>query len=185
MKALLTTLLLLTITLTSTFGQLNGKLGNSQAISNDWRPGFINITELSGGMGLGTTDVPYSQSFVGVNNTFAYEFMRRIKGGVGIGVQFHNEGILVPVYLDGRFSFPMGKWSPFIGASGGYAMSVSDFSSQSRIYFNPVAGTRLIYRKNLSYTFSIGLLTQAGGKELRSSFVNVKVGVEFKKKHGR
>ncbi|HNX66027.1 MAG TPA: hypothetical protein PKH02_04040 [Bacteroidales bacterium] len=185
MKALITTLLLLTLTLTSAFGQLKNRIGSNQAITNDWRPGFVNITELSCGLGLGNTKVPYSQSFVGVNNTFAYQFMRRIKGGAGVGVQFHNEGMLIPVYLDGRFNFPNGKWSPFISASGGYAISPDNFKDQSRIYFNPVAGVRLIYKKNFAYTISAGLLTQAGGAEMRSSFINIKLGAEFKAKNGR
>jgi hypothetical protein len=185
MKALLTTLLLLSITFSTSFGQLKGRIGSNQAITNDWRPGMLYITELSGGLGLGVTTVPYSQSFVGINETFTYQFMRRIKGGAGLGVQIHNDGLLIPVFLDGRFSFPMGKWAPFIGAAGGYAMCPDNFSSQSRIYFNPTAGVRLIYKKNFAYTVSAGLLTQAGGKELRSSFINIKLGVEFKAKHGR
>ena len=185
MKALLTTLLLITLTLTSAFGQLRGRIGKTQTITADWRPGFVNITELNGGLGINVTDVPYSKSFVGITNTFSYQFIRRLKAGIGVGVQQHNGGLLIPVFLDGRFSFPTGQWSPFIGAAGGYAMSPGNFSSESRVFFNPFAGVRKIQQKNLSFTMAAGILTQAGGPEKRSSFFNVKLGVEFKSKGGR
>jgi|WetSurMetagenome_2_1015567.scaffolds.fasta_scaffold152558_2 hypothetical protein len=185
MKAFLTTTLLLLITLSTAFGQLRGRIGNTQAVTNDWRPGFIYIPEFTGGLGLGITDVSYSKDYFGINSTFSYQFMRRIKGGAGIGVELHNDGLLIPVFLDGRFNFPIGKWSPFIGVTGGYAMSPDNFSDQSRIFFNPSAGVRMIYKKNFAYTISLGVLTQAGGAELRSSFLCLKVGAEFKKKQGR
>jgi len=185
MKALITTLLLLTLTLTSAFGQLKGRTGSTQAITNDWRPGFSNITEAVGGFGLSVTDVPYAKYLAGINNTFSYQFMRRLKLGAGLGLEFHNDGVLIPLFLDGRISFPNGKWAPFIGASGGYEMSPDSMKTQSRIFFNPSAGIRLIQKKNLSFSTSLGLLTSAGGREHRSSFIVFKVGVEFKKKNGR
>lgn len=185
MKALITTLLLITVTLTSSFGQLGSRIGKTQTITADWRPGFVNITELTGGIGLGITDVPYSQSFFGLTNTFSYQFMRRLKAGIGVGVQVHNDGILIPVSLDGRFNFPIGPWAPFIGAAGGYAMSTDNFNGQSRVFFNPFVGIRKIQQKNLSFTMAAGIQTQAGGKELRSSFINLRLGVEFKAKGGR
>jgi len=182
MRTIYITLLLLIITASTSSGQLSSRLGRTQAITNDWRPGFFNTTELTGGMGLGTINVPYSHSYFGITNTFSYQFMRRIKAGIGAGVQVHNEGLLIPVFLDGRFNFPIGQWSPFIAASGGYAMSPDNFKDQSRVFFNPYAGIKRIQKKGLALTFAAGVLTQAGGKEMRSSFINLKVGVEFKGK---
>jgi hypothetical protein len=182
MKALITTLLLLSLTVTTVFGQLGKKVGKTQAISNDWRTAFYNITELNGGLGLSLTNVPYAKDYFGVTTVFGYQFSRRIKGGIGGGLEFHNEGMLIPLFLDGRFNFPMNEWVPFIGVAGGYDISPDNFKDQSRLFFNPSGGIRYIQKKDFSYTLSAGLMTQAGGAEYRSSFIMLKLGVEFKSK---
>src|SRR5665811_1186650 len=109
MKYLLTSLLL-AITVASAIAQTSDKVASTPALNHDWREGYINITELNAGIGLGATNVPYSKSYFGITTVNGYQFTRNIKAGIGVGVQFHNSGTLFPLYLDARYSFSAQKY---------------------------------------------------------------------------
>jgi hypothetical protein len=181
MKKLLI-LLTLTLTVASAYGQLGRKVGRTPAISNDWRNGFINITEFNGGLGLGLTDKTYSKNYFGITTVNGYQFSRNIKAGIGIGLQFHNGGMLIPAYIDGRFNFSSQEIVPFFALAGGVALSPENINNQTRVFINPSFGVRYIAMPKLSITLSIGMMTQAGGLEARSSFICFKFGTEFKGK---
>lgn len=180
MKKLLTTILL-ALTLTSAFGQLNDRVGRTPAITNDWREGIINITEFNAGLGLGIITVPYSRNYFGITNVTGYQFSRNAKAGVGIGFQVHNGGTLIPLYVDGRFSANSQEVVPFLALAGGLAISPDNMNTQTRVFINPSVGVRYVNVPKVVFTFSVGLMTQAGGGESRSSFICFKLGTEFKK----
>ncbi len=162
---------------------LNGqgnKIASRPAVRYDWRPGMVNTPELSYGFGLSETSVAYSHHYFGITNITGYQFSRNAKIGIGYGVQPHNEGLLLPIFVDARVSPSSGVAAPFLAASGGVAMSPGSFSSESRIFFAASGGVRYVVAKKRSVSFSIGLLSQAGGVEGRSSFFQLKAGVEFK-----
>ena len=181
MKKLLT-LSIFVITLSTTFAQTTDKVASTPALNHDWREGFMNITELNAGMGLGVTDVPYSKSYFGITTVNGYQFSRNIKAGIGIGIQRHNAGTLFPLYFDGRYSFNAQQYVPFLSAAGGWALSFKDLNGQSRIFINPSMGIRFVSMPKVSITFSTGIMMQSGGGEGRSSFVNFRLGLEFKGK---
>lgn len=180
MKAFCTTLILLSLVFSSAEGQVNKRIGRTPAVTNDWRSGFINITEVNGALGLSSTAFPFSKNYFGITTVNGYQFSRNMKGGVGVGLQFHNGGMLLPLFVDGRFNFSSQELVPFLGIAGGVALSPEDLNNQSRVFINPSAGIRFVARQKLSFTFSVGLMTQAGGVEMRSSFINFKLGTEFK-----
>ncbi|MCU0378914.1 MAG: hypothetical protein MUC78_11725 [Bacteroidales bacterium] len=175
------TLLLSAIILNIATAQPNPRVARNPAINYDWQPGFVNITELTGGIGLSLTYAPYSKNYFGVTTVNGYQFTRNIKAGIGIGAHFHDAGILVPLYLDARFSFNAQEFVPFFSAAGGAAMSLTELSEQSRIFINPAIGVKWVAAIKRSVTFSTGLMVMSGGGG-RSSFINFNLGVEFKGK---
>jgi len=181
MKKLLIFLTLM-LAFTSAYGQLGHRLGRTPKVSNDWRAGFINVTELNSGLGLGLTDWAFSKNYFGITTVNGYQFARNVKGGIGVGLQVHNGGTLIPVYIDGRFDFSSQEIIPFLSIDGGVALSPKDLNDQSRVFISPCFGIRYLTTRKLSVLGSIGLMTQAGGLEKRSSFVVFKIGFQFKGK---
>jgi hypothetical protein len=175
------TLLFLAIA-TGMMAQQTEKIAHDPAVNYDWREGFVNITELNAGLGLGTTSVVYSGNYFGITTINGYQFTRNIKAGIGLGVQVHDGGTLFPVYIDGRYSFSSRKYVPFLSADAGWALSFADFTGQTRVFINPSAGIKYVARPKIGITFSAGFMMQSGGSEGRSSFVNFKLGIEFKGK---
>jgi hypothetical protein len=181
MKKTLFLLMVLLFSTNSVFGQ-KGLVAKTPSISYDWRPGLVNIPEISYGIGLSETTAPFSAHYFSITNVTGYQFSRYVKLGVGYGVQAHNGGTLFPLYIDARVSPGLEQWVPFLAATGGCAMNFSDFNGGSRIFFGASGGVRYVAAPKKCITFSIGLLSQAGGAERRSSFFNFKIGVEFKGK---
>jgi hypothetical protein len=175
------TLLLLAFS-AALMAQRTDKVASDPAVNYDWREGFVNITELNAGLGLGTTSVPYSGNYFGITTVNGYQFTRNIKAGIGIGVQIHNSGTLVPLFVDGRYSFSSVKYVPFLGAAAGWAVSIADLTGQTRVFMNPMAGIRYVAWPKIGVTFAAGFMMQSGGAEGRSSFINFKLGLEFKGK---
>lgn len=155
-------------------------LANNPFLSYDWRPGMVNITETGFGIGLGQTDVPYSSWYTSVTNVTGYQFDRHIRVGVGYGLQYQGDGMLIPLYVDTRINLSTTRWIPFVSFSGGAALSPTEFNAQSRIFSCPSVGVRYIFASKYSVNFSTGLMVQAGGLENRSSFLVFKLGVDLK-----
>lgn len=66
----------------------------------------------------------------GVHYIAAYRFTDSYLAGVGVGIEFAEEGFIefmdgddipvaTPIYLHGRYYFATGRWSPYVGASAG------------------------------------------------------------------
>ncbi|HUW92481.1 MAG TPA: hypothetical protein VMV74_04915 [Bacteroidales bacterium] len=180
MKTILISLLL-AFTLTSVFGQPDDKVAKTPALNNDWRSGFINITEFNGGIGLADTQSEFSKQYFGITNVTGYQFSRNIKAGVGIGFQVHNGGAFFPLFLDARYSFSAQEFVPFFAAAGGLALSFRDLANKSRIFINPSVGMKWVAANKTGISFSTGLIIMSG-ESYRTSFVNFKLGVELKGK---
>ena len=181
MKSLLTSLLFLTIFLATASAQPDDRIAKSPKLNYDWRPEFISITELTGGKGLGITDVPYSKSYYGITTLAGYQFTRNIKAGVGLGIQRHNDGTLFPLFVDGRFSFSAQELVPFIGATGGLALSFKDIQNQTYVFVNPSLGVKWVAADRTGVSFSAGLMMMSG-QFTRNSYINFKLGLELKGK---
>lgn len=182
MKASILTLLLCLVTVAMVSGQPQTRVARTPKLNYDWRAGYVNITEIGGALGLAATSVPFSKSYFSFTTVNGYQFSRNVKGGIGVGLQFHNGGMLIPLFIDGRFNFSGQDVVPVFGIAGGVAMSAEDFNGQSRIFFNPTVGVKYVAMTKVAFSLSGGLMIQAGGAEKRSSFINLKLGVEFKGK---
>lgn len=178
MKSIITTFLLALAVLSAT-GQPNDRVASTPALGHDWRTGLINITELNAGLGLSQTAYDYAKQYFGITTVNGYQFSRNIKAGVGVGVQMHNGGTLFPLYIDARYSFTAQEFVPFFAAAGGMALSFKDLSNESRIFINPSVGLKWVAATKLGVSLSTGVMVMSGGI-YRTSFVNFKLGIEFK-----
>lgn len=178
MKAKLTILLLL-ITIIGVYAQPDPGIAPSPALNYDWRPGIISITELGGGPGLGTTNVQYAKYFYGITTMAGYQFTRNIKTCLGVGVSRHNDGFLYPIFADVRFSFSANEIVPFVAAQGGLNFDFNDSGNAVWPYINPSVGVKWVAANRTGLSLSAGVLSMSGGGT-RHSFVNIRLGVEYK-----
>lgn len=180
MKSLLTFLLLIHPFM-SLLSQPDDRVAKTPKLNYDWRPGFVSITELTAAPGLSLTEEPYAKYYFGITTMAGYQFTRNIKACAGIGVQLHNKGTLLPLFIDGRYSFNAQQFVPFIAAAGGLAISPEDFRDQSYVFINPSFGVKYVAATRIGVSFSTGLMIMSavGG---RDSFVNFKLGLELKGK---
>jgi len=171
--------LLLFVFVTGAYGQLEQRIARTPKVNYDWRSGFISITELTGAIGLADTESDLSKYYYGLTTVAGYQFTRNIKAGAGIGFHTHNDGTLFPVFLDMRFSFNAQEFVPFFAGSGGIMLDFSELDD-TRIFINPSAGIRYVAGNRTGVSFSTGLMVTTGGPQARKSFLNFRLGIEFK-----
>jgi hypothetical protein len=141
--------------------------------------GFENITSFSGGIGLKITDAPLAGRFLAVDNIFGYNINRNWLVGPGIGVNFYNEGIMMPLYLDVRYYLNDKQTSPFFAADGGLVFHFSNFGN-SGAFINPQFGLRRKLSNKYAFHFTTGIWTQFAPESQRHSFVSIKGGFSFR-----
>jgi len=143
--------------------------------------GFINITHIGGGFGLGNTSVDYSRSLISVTNVFGYEINRHFLAGGGTGLHIYNGGLMAPVFLNMRYTFNGNKMLPFISGDGGVLLTFEDLGS-SGLFINPAFGMTKKLSGKINLHISTGLLVQEAPSGMRNTFINIRGGVDFKGK---
>ena len=178
-------LLLLLISISGAYAQTDQRLAKSPKLNYDWRQGFVSITELNGATGLMSTSVKYSQYYYGITTAAGYQFTRNLKALLGAGIQVHNGGSLFPVFLDARYSFNAQEFVPFIVATGGIALNFNDTEPDplyhQYIFINPGVGLKYVAANRTAVSLSAGLMIMSA-TDSRNSFINFKLGIEFKGK---
>lgn len=117
--------------------------------------GFINITELGVGFGVGTIEV---QNYSGENNfkgvsfrtVNGYQFNYIVSLGLGLGIEYYGGNKLVPVTIDARFASGEGKWACVFNANGGYAFNTG-FVAHPAIGFRNYISEKIALVGNLGY----------------------------------
>ena len=145
------------------------------------RPGFVNITEIQGAMGLGDTGVDDSKYFAGITNVFRYQISRHFLQGLGIGFFYYDTGVLIPVYLDMRHYIYLKKLTPFFFADGGVLLDPKALNMGTKLFINPGMGINRSLSSVIEGSLSAGLMVQMGNSLPRSSFGNVKLGIILRK----
>ena len=173
-------LLLLLISIIGAYAQPVQRIAKSPKVNYDWQPGFVSITELTGGIGMGDTNSELSKNYYGITTIAGYQFSRYIKAGAGVGVQVHNGGTLFPLFLDFRLNMNSQEIVPFLSGSGGIMLNFNDIIDETRIFINPMAGLRYVAVNRTAICFSSGLMVSTGGPAERKSYLNFKLGVELK-----
>lgn len=173
--------LLLFVSIITSPAQPGRRLAPTTALNYDWREGFVSITELTAAAGLSATESPMSAYYYGITSVAGWQFSRNLKAGGGAGVHIHNQGILLPLFLDFRLSLNARELVPFIAGTGGVTIDPAEIDA-SRVFINPSVGIRYVAANRKAVTLSAGVMVLAGSAYDRKSFVNVKLGAEFKKR---
>jgi hypothetical protein len=162
--------------------QISNQVPRSPAIRHDWTMGIVNIPEVGVGVGMSFPDTLAKYNFYSFTNITAYQFTRNIKVGIGYGAQMHGSDLLFPVFGDIRVNPNSQGIVPFLDACGGVEMATSDFNNNSRIFISGMVGTRIVTTQKICTDISVGAYIKAGGTETKSTFIVVKLGIEFKGK---
>ena len=120
--------------------------------------GFLNITELSGGMALRTS---YGDLAYGVHTIFGYLISPEFSVGVGIGYEKCSSFTLVPLFADIRFytleSLPCTVFSLEIGRS----FATNDGTDNFQLFLNPGLGEKIHLSKKMSIDIGFGYTFQS------------------------
>ena len=173
------TLILLAVSVSTILAQPDQRVAKTPKVNYDWRPGFVSITEVTGGIGLGDTESDLAKYYYGITTVAAYQFTRNIKAGAGAGVHLHNDGTLFPVYLDIRLNLNSQEFVPYVSGAGGIMLDFTELDN-TRVFINPLIGLRYVAASRTAVSFSTGLMVTTGGPLARKSFLNFKLGVELK-----
>jgi opacity protein-like surface antigen len=141
-------------------------------------PGYITINEITGALGLAGKTAPFSKYFMGFTTLHGYQVNKNFLFALGTGLSFYESGLLVPLFLDVRMAFNVGKISPYVFADGGLLINFSDFND-TKLFINPGAGVRYTLTSNMAANIGAGFISQVDGK-VRETFINLKAGIVYK-----
>ncbi len=141
--------------------------------------GYFNNAELTAGYGLSEINVPFSTYFGGITDINGYVINKHFRTGLGVGLHYYDGGFTSPLFLDLRYMFNKRLYTPYIFADGGFMIEYSPFRVPNSVFMNPGIGLHREVSDRFSLNLGAGLFVQSFN--IRSSFINVKVGVTFKK----
>jgi hypothetical protein len=144
--------------------QLLDNSNNNFKITDFKKSGFINLTEINYGDGIGDVKAgnntlendDYSFGFIIVNG---YQLNEHLSLGIGIGIDKYKNTTLMPITFDARATFLKGKTSPVFIANVGYALGLDDVNGG--LVINPQIGIKTYISKNVAYLFNVGYKWQA------------------------
>jgi hypothetical protein len=164
----------------NTSGQKNGKISNP-SFKYSLSPGFVNITDLTGALGLKNTDAVNSKYFFGLTNIFGYQINRNIFGGIGIGFFIYDTDQLIPFFVENQYNIYLKSFTPFIYGDAGILIDPKDFMDGSKIFVNPGVGISRKISKKLEARLSAGMIIQARSMVTDATFLNFKFGIIYRK----
>jgi hypothetical protein len=144
-------------------------------------PGFVNVIELTGALGLKDTSATNAEYYSGISNVFGYQIDRNFFGGIGLGYYYFEDGYLFPLYLEYKYCIYLKRFTPYFYGDGGTLMSFRDFRNDSKIFINPGFGISRAVSPKLEINLSAGYMMQARSTLTRVAFVNFKLGVTIRK----
>lgn len=143
--------------------------------------GFISVTEVGGGFGLGDVSTEYSKSLISITTIAAFRVNDRFLTGIGTGAHVYNGGTLIPLYIDMRYTFKQAKFTPFLTADGGVLFNLENFNS-SGLFINPSFGLEKKLSERIALHLSTGILVKEPPDWLKASFINFRGGITFRGK---
>jgi len=137
---------------------------------------FFNATDLTGGYGLNYRTIPYSSHFYGLTTVNGIMIDKHFMGGIGIGLQYFDAGLVAPVFMEFRYSFGSSVLAPYFYTDGGFELKFKDFQN-SNLFINP--GVGLTRKLNEKIALDLGLGYFQHREAIRSSFVTFRLGLVF------
>jgi hypothetical protein len=180
-KLILISILAFTVASLLGYGQTKNN-SNRSIVSGNSKPGLMNITELSGGIGLYSEDREYAKRNAGLTSILGIGLTKNLTGGIGIGVSIYDGGskVLYPLFADLRYFFNLGKARFFASGDVGILLNSAKTEAGTFYFVSPGLGWALPVSKNLSINLGAALFTQYGGKDYGTdSFVNIKLGMTY------
>ncbi|HOF21479.1 MAG TPA: hypothetical protein PLO24_09505 [Bacteroidales bacterium] len=156
-------------------------------------PGFVNITEFHGAAGLIDYEGPGESSqdreslnsdyYFGVSNVFGYQIDRNFFAGIGVGFFHYELDNLFPFYLEYKYSMYMKRFTLYFYGDGGtlFKPDPDRFSDESKIFINPGFGISRTITPKTEINLSAGYMVQARTTISRVTFLNIKLGVSFRR----
>jgi hypothetical protein len=145
----------------------------------DTKKGYITINDLSYGIGLSKTNVPYSDSYFGFTTIQGYQINKSYVFGAGTGFLVYNAGKAAPLFLDFQYRFTTNRsYTAYASADGGLLFKFGGDEKSADLFVNPAIGVRRDFSRDAGADFSIGMMIQQGST--RNSFINIKLGVTIK-----
>jgi len=144
-------------------------------------PGYVNITEISGAIGISDSLDTSTKYYVGVTNIFGYQINRNFSGGIGTGVFRYESRQLIPLFLEYKFSFYLKGITPYFYADAGGLFDYLNFRNESKLFLNPGFGISRNISPRLGINLSAGLMVQTRTSIRRVGFTNFKLGITFSK----
>jgi hypothetical protein len=141
-------------------------------------PGFITINEITYGMGLSGMSFPYSKHFFGMTTVNGYQVNKNFIFAGGTGFYIYESGLLIPLFLDFRYSFYISTLTPYLFADGGLLINPS-LLDNTKLFINPGIGARYTLSRKLAVNLGAGIHSQVDGT-VRESFLNMKLGAVYK-----
>ena len=114
--------------------------------------GYINITEMNLGLGLGQTN---GINFFGFQTINGYLINPNFSIGLGIGADIYPSVIFIPIFADLRINFLKTKVAPFFSTGVGYSMT-TDKINNGGLLINPAFGVKFFVTTKTALNFSIG-----------------------------
>lgn len=182
-KLVLVSLIVLIASSSAIYGQRKSFATRSN-VTGGVKPGFINITEINGGLGYYTIGRDYSRRFINLTSVFGAGFAKNLTGGIGAGVSIYDEGTLFPLFADLRYYFILGQMRVFIYADAGILLTSTRKVGETVLFVSPGAGISLPLGDNLSATLGAGLFTQFRQKDYgmgegSDRFISIKLGIIY------
>ena len=163
-----------------TFSQYS-KTNESPSFRYVASPGFINISEINGAIGIEDSISGNAKYYFGLTNVFGYQINRNFSGGIGTGCLLYENTFLIPVYLEYKYSAYLKGITPFLYADGGGLIDPTDLYGESKIFINPGAGLSRNLSPKLEAAVSVGYVVQSRSSLSRISYINFKLGVIYRK----
>ncbi|MBW6500874.1 MAG: hypothetical protein K0B05_05720 [Bacteroidales bacterium] len=144
-------------------------------------PGFVNISELNAAIGTEDSITGNAKYYFGLTNVFGYQINRNFFGGAGTGCFIYENTLLVPVYLEYKYSMYLMGITPFLYTDAGALIDPTDFYDESKIFINPGAGVSRTLSPRLEINFSAGFMVQSRSSLSRVTYINFKLGISYRK----
>ena len=156
----------------------------------DSRPGYVIINEISAGMGLSVTSVPYSNVVFDVATIHGYQINKNFITALGTGFSVYNGGGLLPLFADIRYRFNVHfriknifrgsciTITPYLFTDGGALFPVYGIDTETKLFISSGFGLNYTVNRKMTANLGAGLFSQFG--DLRDSFIKIKLGMGFR-----
>ncbi len=162
----------------------HGQMGKKKpVITVTYEPGYVNIIEMGPGLGLLDVEADYSRYVFSLTSVNGYLINKTFLTGIGAGLNIYNGGVMIPLFVDIRYTLKNGVYEPFILMDQGLLLSVNDMANNTALFVNPGIGFRTVLSGRMAFYVNTGLMVEMSPGIGRSSFLTVRVGFMLSRKY--